>query len=732
MLALTWDNLNSTVDTIVRLCNRHKQYIKRGSKSFVFNIPVAFDTETTNYDHVKNDHVEKIGWLYIWMFRFGNPSEPDSVAIYGRSTDLLDSFLTELGHGLKLSTDKDHERLLYVYVHNLGFDFEFIRDKLSLISELHANPHQPIYVRDVRGFEFRDSLILSGGLSLKKIGESLDNGITKKVGDLDYNLIRTPDTPLNDTELGYCVGDVDVLSSYIQKQIEQYKGIQGIPLTNTGRVRKFARDQIFKSNSFGSYSRYRELMDSCTLSYDEYAQCQRAFFGGFTHANAKYVGLTLENVRSYDFTSSYPAVMLSERFPMGKPEHIDTLDIDGLKKIVNDPTRCCIFDLQLSNVFVKDNVGDCYLSNDVSKVRVLNPVVDNGRIRSCDKFAMSCTDVDFKIISQCYDWDNIDISNVLVWQTDYLPTPMIGVILDLYNAKTTLKGVPDRVEEYQVKKGMLNSLYGMCVTRILRDKITVNGDEWITTPLDDETKQKNIEKNNNSKLRFLYYPWGVFITSYARFNLWTAIKTLGDDYIYSDTDSIKVFANSEKLDSYLKMYHEDLNLKFSWMLAKRRKFDYSELSPKTKDGKPKPIGVWDYEGEYTLFKTLGSKRYIKYDHDSVYPTVAGISPKMLGKYLIESNGRFETMEHPNGCFITVKPDLKSVFDTFRDGLHVPTGKTGKLASIYYHDVDMIVKDYNGVESRIKQKYGVHLTPVDFTLTMNGSFLDLIKQIQKVI
>ena len=723
MHALTFNTLESTVTSIFQLVNRYKKYNKRGSNSYVYNIPVAFDTETTNYT---DSDQNKVGWMYIWMFRFGNPKDKDSIAVYGRESELLDVFLTKLSEKLKLSTEKDNERLLYIYVHNLGFDFEFIRDRLQIVSQLHANPHQPIYIRDQRGFEFRDSWILSGGLSLKKIGESLDSGFVKKVGDLDYDLIRTPKTPLTDTELGYCQGDIDVLASYIQKQIDQYNGIQSIPLTNTGRVRKYARDRIFKSASYGSYARYRELMDKCTLTYEEYTQCQNAFFGGFTHANINHVGKVLTNVKSYDFTSSYPAVMLSERFPMGKPEHIDTLDYDGLKKIINDPTKCCVFDLQLSDVFIKDDVGDCYLSNDSSKVHVVNPVIDNGRVRSCDKFAMTCTDVDFKIINQCYEWDKIHISNVLVWNTDYLPTQMIDVILDLYTAKTTLKGIPEKAEEYQIKKEMLNSLYGMCVTRILRDTITVDGYEWITTPLDDEQKHKNIDKNNRSKIRFLYYPWGVFITAYARFNLWTAIKTLGDDYIYADTDSIKVFADSSKLDDYLENYQHDLNTKFGWMLERRRKFSMADLSPKTKDGISKPIGVWDYEGEYPMFKTLGAKRYVKHDRGKIYPTVAGVSPKKLGDYLM---GCAKTVSYATQSD-TVSMD--TAFDMFTDGLHVPDDKTGKLASIYYHDVDLDVVDCFGNQDHVTQKYGVHLTPVDFTLTMNGSFLDLVKKLQKVM
>ena len=76
--------------------------------------------------------------------------------------------------------------------------------------------------------------------------------------------------------------------------------------------------------------------------------------------------------------------------------------------------------------------------------------------------------------------------------------------------------------------------------------------------------------------------------------------------------------------------------------------------------------------------------------------------------------------------------MDTAFDMFTDGLHVPDDKTGKLASIYYHDVDLDVVDCFGNQDHVSQKYGVHLTPVDFTLTMNGSFLDLVKKLQKVM
>ena len=48
------------------------------------------------------------------------------------------------------------------------------------------------------------------------------------------------------------------------------------------------------------------------------------------------------------------------------------------------------------------------------------------------------------------------------------------------------------------------------------------------------------------------------------------------------------------------------------------------LSPKTVKGEIKPLGVWDFEGYYTRFKTLGAKRYLVEEDDNLYLTVEKI------------------------------------------------------------------------------------------------------------
>ena len=52
-------------------------------------------------------------------------------------------------------------------------------------------------------------------------------------------------TPITPEELKYCYNDVKIICCYIDEQRKIYGNIAKIPLTNTGRVRKFVRDNCF-------------------------------------------------------------------------------------------------------------------------------------------------------------------------------------------------------------------------------------------------------------------------------------------------------------------------------------------------------------------------------------------------------------------------------------------------------------------------------------------------------
>lgn len=660
--------------------------IRTNKKIEYLNIESAFDIETSSI-YVGS---EKSAFMYIWMFGIGY-GEP---VYYGRTWEEFQELTDTLCNTLQLNRD----RRLVIYVHNLSYEFQFMRKYFDWLQVFAISERKPIKAVTTSGIEFRDSYILSG-YSLAKTAENLQtHRVEKMVGDLDYSLTRHHKTELTLEEIGYCKNDIEVVNAYINEQIEQYSDISKIPMTNTGRVRTFVRNNCYytstnhRKTNKGKYTRYRKIMNDLTLEPDDYKQLKRAFMGGFTHANANYVGKTLNNVTSIDFTSSYPASMLAEKYPMSRPFKVEPKTVKEFEDLCSK--YAMVFDIEFHNLrprIYQDN----YLSESKA-IKLEKPIINNGRIFSADMVGTTLTEVDYSIMKQSYVWDSISVGNVKAHHKNYLPKDIIKSILELYQGKTELKGVEGSEVEYMLSKGMLNSIYGMSVTDIIQDTHEYD-DSWGVTPANID---EQIEKYNTSKTRFLYYTWGVWITAYSRRNLWTGIVAMGDDYVYSDTDSIKML-NYEHHKEYINNYNELIVRKMNNMMA-YYKLDPKLLAPKTITGVEKMIGVWDYEGTYTRFKTLGAKRYLIEEDGHLELTVAGLSKKNGIKYMLDYCGG----------------NHEKVFKMFNDKLYIPKEHTGKNTHTYIdNEMTFQATDYLGETVEVHTKSGVHLESAEFTLSI---------------
>ncbi len=662
--------------------------VKNNKKIAFYNIEAGFDIETTSIK-VNGD---KRAFMYVWQIGIGYQNR----VFYGRTWTELVELLTDLSEYL----DCHENQRLVIYVHNLGYEFQFMRKYFEWTDVFSATERKPFKALCSLGIEFRDSLILSGS-SLETTARNLTtHKIKKLVGDLDYSLVRHYKTPLTDDEINYCINDIQIILAYINEQITYSGDIAKIPMTSTGRVRKYVRDACYigdtKTGQAGRYVRYRNIMSDLTLEPETYQQLKRAFMGGFTHANAHHVGKIVENVTSIDFTSSYPSVMVSEKFPMSRFKKIHCETVKEFETLTEK--FALIFDITFINlqpIIKQEN----YIS--VSKCRdLINPIINNGRVSSADNLTVTMTEIDYQIMKQCYSWDDIEIGNLKRAYKAYLPKAICESILKLYQGKTELKDVEGYEVEYMLSKAMLNSIYGMCVTDVVKDNALYDdiNDLWETEKpnLNDE-----VNKYNESHNRFLYYAWGVWITAYARRNLWTGILDIGDDYVYSDTDSLKLI-NYEKHKDYIKWF-DDLMIKKMKTVCRHHKLDVKLLNPKTKEGKCKMLGVWDYEGTYNRFKTLGAKRYLYQDGDKMQITVAGLS---------KQNGLSFMREKSNN-------DPVKVFEMFNDQLYIPANKTGKMTHTYLDfEQSFNVTDYKDIDCDIITLSSMHLEPCEFTLSMS--------------
>lgn len=660
-----------------------------------FNIPAVFDIETTSFI---NDEGEKQSTMYAWVFGINGR------CTRGRTWNELRYLLTEVSEKLQLSDT----RLLTVYVHNLSYEFQFMQHQFEWSKVFAIDSRKPVYAQTTTGILFKCSYILSG-YSLELVGKNLTKyQVEKRVGDLDYRLLRHSSTPLTDTEWGYILNDGLVVMAYIQEEIERLGSIAKIPLTKTGYVRSYTKGLCLDDKS--TRYKYRGLMKSLTLTPEAYKQLKRAFSGGFTHANYHHAGRTLHKVHSYDFTSSYPAVMLSEKFPMSTPRPAVIETREQFERALD--IMCCVFTVTFTNIISTVDY-DNYISYSRCQ-RIDNFICNNGRVVEASSLTITVTEQDYKLIRSMYQWDNEQITDFYYMYSAYLPKPMIEAICYLYRDKTELKGVEGKESEYLVSKGMLNSLYGMCVTDICRTtEEYINGAWACSYPVVEEV----IDKYNRNPVRFLFYAWGVWVTAYARRNLFKGIQEFGMDYVYSDTDSIKVF-NAERHQEFFSKYNQEITSKVYRVL------DHYGLSreyacPKTIKGKPKPIGVWDYEGVYDNFKTLGAKRYMYTQDDELHITIAGVGKKAGAEYL---KHRYHTIDN---IFNNFRADMEFPAEYEVDG--VICNGSGKLTHTYLdYEMQGEMTDYLGNTSNYTELSGIYLENTAYNLSLEQYYKDLIQ------
>ena len=654
-----------------------------------YNIPAAFDIEVTSfYQNGVKKPEDKRAVMYHWQFGLC------SLVTTGRTWEELQAFLFALSVVLEINED----RRLAVYVHNLSYEFQFMRKWFAWTKIFILDSRKPVYAR-TEGIEFRDMLKLAGGKALRSVAKDLQKyKVEKKDGDLDYSVMRSPLTPLTPVELKYCENDIRVCLHYIAEKIEQDGNVSRIPLTNTGYVRKYCRKKCYSR-----WKKYRSLISGLTIEPDEYEELKRGFQGGFTHANAHYVQQRIQHVGSYDLTSAYPSVMLLEKFPMSKGKRIDSSLTESQLDFYLT-THCCLFDLELFNVISKMPQDHPISSSKCFELE--GEIVDNGRVVYADRLKTTVTEQDYFVYLEFYDWDEFNISNLIVYEKRYLPTVFTDAILGLYQDKTKLKGVEAEALNYMISKNMLNAAYGMTVTDPVRTEFDYVDDEFESHKAD---VSKAIKTYNDDIKRFLFYPWGVWVTAYTRANLFSAILACGSDYVYADTDSVKIL-NPEEHMEYFEAYNREIMRKIE-AVCEYRNQELKIYSPCNKDGVPFTIGLWDFEGIYDEFKTLGAKRYLTKTGDKFKLTVAGTNKEKSCKYLVSTG---------------------DPFGNFDNELIIPPEATGKNLLTYIdEETEGTMIDCNGVPYHYRELSSIHMEETDYHLSLSEPFLRYLRGVRNI-
>ena len=654
-----------------------------GKKRHYIGITTAFDIETTLLDDIQQSV------MYIWQWQFG-----EDYTVIGRTWD---EFL-DLQKRIKAVLPDD--RWLVVYVHNLSYEFQFLKGVYTFFpDDVFAVASRKVVKADMWGcFEFRCSYKLTN-MSLKQFTTKMMVKHQKLSGeDFNYAVKRYPWTPMSDEELEYCINDVLGLVEAVNALMERDGDtLQTIPLTSTGYVRRNAK-RAMKDGSVHHNFVYSILPD-----IETYRALREAFRGGNTHANRYYAGDIVENVHSADRSSSYPAVMCNCEFPMSvfTPIMKNDLNPGYISRCLTIRHKALLLRIGIKNLRLRDPFWGCpYLSKD--KCRNIHKAVDtedNGRILEAEYLETTITDIDLKIIMEEYQGEIIFLQG---WYASYkkLPQPLINEVIKYYKDKTELKGVPGQEIYYDKAKALLNSLYGMMAQDPVKHNLIFKqvGDWEEDTTLSDE----EILGKSNAKA-FLAYQWGVWVTAHSRMALECGIRlvhdTDGADFVYCDTDSVKYTGTVDWT-----LYNND-------RIAECKESGSFATDPK---GITHYMGVFEAEDlkdtgyAYRYFKTLGAKKYayVEREGEGVHCTIAGVNKKKGGAELDKHGG----------------------LSAFAEGFIFR--EAGGTQAVYNDSPEMDHVDIDG--RTLPVTANVAILPSEYTLGITGEYERIIKYSKKYL
>lgn len=649
--------------------------VETKKKKFV-NCVCTFDIETTTMLQEEcNIFGHDFGFMYVWQFCI------EGLVCCGRTWSEYKIFLNEL----KSSIAKPDCQIV-VYVHNLSFEFQFMRNFFN-VESVFCRKKRDVVTANIEGLQYRCSLALSNmglGKFLEKTrGVNFNKFDGKK---FDYSKKRYPDTELTEYEWGYSVVDVLGLYEAIKSKLTE-DTLCSIPITSTGYVRRDYREVCLNTNG------YRRQIINTALDERTYTLCKEASRGAISGSNHIHTDEILEEVDSEDIKSSYPYQMCTKYFPMTKFVKMKTdFYTDKMDKLLNN--ACCLITWTCEDLELKHWEAIPYISK--AKCRAIeNFKCGNGKVYSAKRIGMTCTEIDFKIIESHYNFKNPKIIELWVAERGLLPTPFRKHLLDMFQFKTDLEEGDEF--DYTKYKNKINASFGMMLTDILHPTIKYIPNS--TTPWVEE-KITNInaalKKYYYNYGTFLSYQHGVWVLAHGRDSLVEGMDIVGSDIVQTDTDSVK------HLGEY-RYEFEQINKK---IIENAETFDLKPYAY-NKKGEKVYLGTWEHEGidnEYTYqtFKTLGAKKYAFTDTTGEFKiTVAGLNKKSAAKWL-KNNGGLEK---------------------FKNGITVPKEYSGRTSSLYVDFSDIKTINIDGHEITLGSNIAIR--DINYTLSMTGEWIMMV-------
>lgn len=681
---LTRDNIPFVVMQVLKgvtTCQNQERQSKRSE--LYLRCGGGYDTESTTV----TDTAGKPLFAFVYHIQI----MINGSYIYFRDIGLLTPFLKELAEGVRKFRAKKKQPKLIIWVANLSHEYAFFKKQIAAagITDLFAKTARtPLKIEVCGCIEFREAIGLFGN-SLEDIAHK--NTKTQKLkGDLDYDLIRTPDTPIKKapekghehSEYEYMRNDVKILDELSEVAFKKFTDQKlKIPMTSTGILRQECKNMI-------NIIRFEEIMNSKLMPITEHEYfMQRKFMyaGGLSGTSPIYAGEFIKHSKCADIVSDYPAQMNHHLFPAGELRETAPQNYNKLGSKFRIMLFVCDIRAKTAHSVLSkhkivnfDNDKHC---RGIGRAR--SAIVLNGKVWSANNVCLLMNNTELKGLKELYHFRNIRLLRLWYFtEKKKAPYHLRKCMNKYYLRKQELKeqGLDETIE-YKICKAMVNSFYGMSVTK-LYDCIY----KW------SEGEQKIVEAASDRPYdRQREHVWlnpyvGYWTTTYARCILFHYIAKYPELILQYDTDSLYYITEPSQVkllktrdctaQELIDAFESDLREYSEMMHEKNMRIFKGDKHFLT-------LGSWDIDKEdSTGFKGLGAKRYLVRKADGkLKPTVAGMRKSAFVKYIKESGA--------------------DPFEFFSENMKLDRMKADKLASAYYDGEEekaVKIKDYRGHES----------------------------------
>lgn len=659
--------------------NKEFETIGNGKRKYA-NCICSFDIETTTITKEECDIFKSdFGFMYIWQFCI------EEYPVFGRTWEEYILFI----HKLKKTLGITKQRRLVVFSHNLQFEFQFMRNFFK-VEKVFAREKRNVVYAILENIEYRCSYVLTN----MGLGKFLENTPGVKHSKLDgkkfdYRKKRFPDTELSNYEMAYSMFDVIGLVEGIRNHnIYNNDNLYTMPYTSTGYVRRDYKEVCLNTPG------YKRQQLNIMLNERQYLLCKEASRGAISGSNRMWTDELLIDIDSHDIKSSYPYNMATKEFPQTKFIEMKYKYGDRFFELMDN--SCCLITFTADNLKLKEWEGIPYISK--AKCRAIEGAkCGNGKVYSAKRICMTCTEIDFRIIEKHYTMNTPVILELWSARKGLLARPFRKHLLEMFQHKTDLED--GDIYIYNKYKNKINASFGMMLTDIVSPEILYNETDDIPWKVKEITELgTELKKYYYNKNSFLSYQHGVWVLAHARDELMRGIDIVKNDVVQVDTDSVK------NLGDY-KVEFKKIN---NSIIEKAETFDIKPYAF-NKKGEKVYLGIWENEHlkkdshyyTYTNFRTLGAKKYAYTGEDNkIKITVAGLA-KASNEYI----------------------DTVGGIDSFRNGLEIPPGKSGRTTSTYVDLKEPVTIKVLGHIITLGSNIGIQET--SYTLGMTEEWVNML-------